>query len=121
MPLELRSDTRLWDAEPGLLGPLEGRVRYVESLGRETLIAVETAADARFVVEAEGNVRAEPGEALRFGLRRGWVYLFDAGGSGIAQIALGCGFTELAHFSRRFKAAFGQSPSEFRARRDTNV
>lgn len=70
--------TRLWDAEPGLLGPLEGRVRYVESLGRETLIAVETAADARFVVEAEGNVRAEPGEALRFGLRRGWVYLFDA-------------------------------------------
>jgi len=39
----------------------------------------------------------------------------------IAQIALGCGFTELAHFSRRFKAAFGQSPSEYRARRDTNV
>ena len=71
--------TRLWDAEPGLLGPLDGRVEYVESLGRETLIGVETAADARFVVEAEGNVRAEPGEALRFGLRRGWVYLFDAG------------------------------------------
>src|SRR5262249_26112510 len=39
----------------------------------------------------------------------------------IAQIALGCGFTELAHFSRRFKAAFDQSPSEYRARRDTNV
>jgi len=70
--------TRLWDAEQGLLGPLEGRVEYVESLGRETLIAVAAAGDTRFVVEAEGNVRAEPGEALRFGLRRGWVYMFDA-------------------------------------------
>ena len=71
--------TRLWDTEPGLLGPLEGRVEYVESLGRETLIAVEAHGETRFVVEAEGRVRAEPGEAVRFGLRRGWVYLFDAG------------------------------------------
>jgi multiple sugar transport system ATP-binding protein len=70
--------TRLWDAEQGLLGPLEGRVEYVESLGRETLIAVAAPGDTRFVVEAEGNVRAEPGEAVRFGLRRGWVYRFDA-------------------------------------------
>jgi ABC-type sugar transport system ATPase subunit len=70
---------RLWDAEAGLLGPLEGRVQYVESLGRETLIAIATADDTRFVVEAEGHVRAEPGETLRFGLRRGWVYLFDVG------------------------------------------
>ena len=30
---------------------------------------------AKFVLEAEGHVRAEPGETLRFGLRRGWVYL----------------------------------------------
>ncbi len=71
--------TRLWEAEQGLLGPLEGRVEYVESLGRETLIAVEAPGQTRFVVEAEGHVRAEPGELLRFGLRRGWVYLFDAG------------------------------------------
>jgi hypothetical protein len=31
------------------------------------------------VVEADGRVRAEPGEPVRFGLRRGWVYLFDVG------------------------------------------
>ena len=70
--------TRLWDAEPGLVGPLDGNVEYVESLGRETLIGVETSRGARFVVEAEGHVRAEPGEALRFGFRKGWLYLFDA-------------------------------------------
>ena len=29
------------------------------------------------MLEAEGHVRAEPGETLRFGLRRGWLYLFD--------------------------------------------
>jgi ABC-type sugar transport system ATPase subunit len=71
--------TRLWDSEANLLGPIEARVAYVESLGRETLIAVEAPGDTRFVVEAEGNVRAELGETVRFGLRRGWIYLFDAG------------------------------------------
>jgi ABC-type sugar transport system ATPase subunit len=71
--------TRLWDSEANLLGPIVGRVEYVESLGRETLIAVEAPGDTRFVVEAEGNVRAELGETVRFGLRRGWIYLFDAG------------------------------------------
>jgi ABC-type sugar transport system ATPase subunit len=69
--------TRLWDAEPDLLGPLDGSVDYVEALGRETLFGVTGPGGAKFVVEAEGNVRAEPGETLRFGLRKGWLYLFD--------------------------------------------
>ena len=71
--------TRLWDTEPGLIGPVEGSVDYVEALGRETLLGVTGPADAKFVIEAEGHVRAEPGETLRFGLRKGWVYLFDPG------------------------------------------
>ncbi len=33
----------------------------------------------------------------------------------IAQIAFGCGFTELAHFSRRFKTAYAVSPRDYRA------
>jgi len=70
--------TRLWESEENLLGPIDGTVGDVESLGRETLIGVEAPGGTRFVVEAEGRVRVEPGEALRFGLRRGWVYLFDA-------------------------------------------
>lgn len=35
----------------------------------------------------------------------------------ISQIAFACGFSDLAHFSRRFKAAYGLSPREFRAER----
>jgi multiple sugar transport system ATP-binding protein len=70
--------TRLWESEGNLLGPIDGTVEYVESLGRETLIGVEASGGTRFVVQADGRVRAEPGEGLRFGLRRGWVYLFDA-------------------------------------------
>ncbi len=71
--------TRLWDSEEGLLGPLEGRVDYIESLGRETLIGVGAGNGAQFVVEAEGHVHVEPHETVRFGLRRGKLYLFDAG------------------------------------------
>jgi len=32
----------------------------------------------------------------------------------ITQIALACGFCDLAHFSRRFKAAYAMSPREYR-------
>jgi AraC-like DNA-binding protein len=38
------------------------------------------------------------------------------GGDSIAQIALACGFSDFAHFSRRYKEAFGASPREDRAR-----
>jgi multiple sugar transport system ATP-binding protein len=69
--------TRLWDSEPGLVGPIEGRVDYVEALGRETLLGVTGPADVPFVIEAEGRVRAEAGDSLRFGPREGWLYLFD--------------------------------------------
>ena len=33
----------------------------------------------------------------------------------ITQIALRCGFSDLAHFSRRFRAAYAMSPSEYRS------
>jgi ABC-type sugar transport system ATPase subunit len=69
--------TRLWDSEADLVGPIEGQVEYVEALGRETLIGVEADGAARFVVEAEGRVRVDPGDPVRFGLRRGRLYLFD--------------------------------------------
>lgn len=32
----------------------------------------------------------------------------------VGEIAAGCGFSEVSHFSRRFKAAFSKSPSQFR-------
>ena len=52
----------------GLLGPIEGRVAYVEALGRETLVGVETDAGATLVTVVEGRARVEVGETLRLGL-----------------------------------------------------
>lgn len=70
--------TRPWDEDAGLLGPIEGRVEFTESLGRETLVGVSAPGDSRFVVSIEGLAQLEPGSSLRFGLRRGWLYVFDA-------------------------------------------
>ena len=69
---------RPWAGDAGLIGPYEGRVQYVEALGRETFFGVEAADGARFVIEAEGNVRIGIGETVRFGLTRDGLHLFDA-------------------------------------------
>ena len=69
---------RLWDDDAGLVGPIDGRVEYTESLGRETVVGVTGPGDARFIVTIDGLVQAEPGSSLRFGLRLGWLYVFDA-------------------------------------------
>jgi ABC-type sugar transport system ATPase subunit len=72
--------TRPWNGDAELVGPIEGRVAYAESLGRETLVGVTGPGESQFVVVIDGLVRVEVGESLRFGLRRGWLYLFEAGG-----------------------------------------
>jgi ABC-type sugar transport system ATPase subunit len=69
---------RLWDDSADLIGPIDGLVEFAESLGRETLVGVTAPGEARFIVTIDGLVQAEPGSSLRFGLRRGWVYVFDA-------------------------------------------
>ena len=61
----------------GLLGPIAGRVEFVEMLGRETLIGVVTAEDLRFTVLADADTPVKPGEQVRFGLEPGRLYLFD--------------------------------------------
>ena len=60
----------------GLLGPIEGRVAYVEALGRETLVGVETDAGATLVTVLEGRARIEVGERLRLGLVEAGVRRF---------------------------------------------
>ena len=67
---------RLW--EDGLVGPIEGRVAYVEALGRETLVGVDTDAGARLVAAVEGRARLEPGAPLRLGLVPDGLRRFDA-------------------------------------------
>jgi ABC-type sugar transport system ATPase subunit len=61
----------------GLLGPIDGRVAFVEQLGRETLIGVETPSGARLVTVVEGRARYEIGEPLRLGLVESGVRRFD--------------------------------------------
>jgi ABC-type sugar transport system ATPase subunit len=58
----------------GLIGPLRGRVEYVEALGRETFVGVEVAG-ARLVVFVEG--RFSVGEELAFGLVASGLRFFD--------------------------------------------
>ena len=67
---------RLW--QDGLIGPIEGRVAYVEALGRETLVGVDTDAGARLVAAVEGRARLQPGEPLRVGLVADGLRQFDA-------------------------------------------
>jgi ABC-type sugar transport system ATPase subunit len=67
---------RLWS--DGLLGPIEGRVAYVEALGRETLVGVDTEAGARLVTVLEGRASVEVGEPLRLGLVETGVRRFPA-------------------------------------------
>ena len=69
--------TRLWREGEDLVGPIDGRAVYVEMLGRETFIGIETAGDASFTVHAEPDVAVRQGERVRFGLERGRLYLFD--------------------------------------------
>ena len=69
---------RPWNDGPAQVGPYQGRVQYVEALGRETFIGVETADEARFVIEAEGSIRVGIDETVHFGLDPGALHLFDA-------------------------------------------
>ncbi|WP_416221651.1 helix-turn-helix domain-containing protein [Rhodohalobacter sp.] len=38
----------------------------------------------------------------------------QTGNKTISQIAFDCGFNNLSHFSRTYKAEYGMSPSEYR-------
>ena len=68
----------LWRDGEGLLGPIAGRTAFVELLGRETLIGVETAGDLHFTVLAEPDATSRPGDRIRFGLEPGRLHLFDS-------------------------------------------
>ena len=69
---------RLWEDGEGLLGPLEGEVAYVEALGRETFLGVDSGPRTRFVVSVAGRSPIRPGERVRFGLVADGLRLFAA-------------------------------------------
>ena len=60
----------------GLVGPLKGRVAFVEALGRETFVGVDVGS-ARLVVFEEGRATRDVGEELEFGLVPAGLRYFD--------------------------------------------
>jgi multiple sugar transport system ATP-binding protein len=64
----------------GLKGPIECTVAYVEALGRESLIGVDTPEGARLVTAVEGRSRLLPGEPFRVGLVESGLCRFGADG-----------------------------------------
>jgi ABC-type sugar transport system ATPase subunit len=60
----------------GLIGPLRGRVAFVEALGRETFVGVDVGR-ARLVVFEEGRARRGVGEPIEFGLVREGLRYFE--------------------------------------------
>jgi ABC-type sugar transport system ATPase subunit len=69
---------RLWSEGEGLVGPLQGRLEYVESLGRETFAGVAVADSLHFVVRADGRLRLQIGDTIWFGFERDRLYAFEA-------------------------------------------
>jgi ABC-type sugar transport system ATPase subunit len=66
-----------WEADRGLLGPMQGRVEYIEALGRETFVGVAVSKDLRFVLQLEGTNTVRIGEDVEFGLEPGKLHVFD--------------------------------------------
>jgi ABC-type sugar transport system ATPase subunit len=64
----------------GLVGPIAGRVAFVEALGRETLVGVDTEAGARLVSAVEGRAGYTVGEPIRVGLVAEGMRRFGADG-----------------------------------------
>jgi ABC-type sugar transport system ATPase subunit len=65
--------------QDGLHGPIEGTVAYVEALGRETLVGVDSDG-TRLVAVFDGRADLEVGAPLRVGLVPAGMQRFDADG-----------------------------------------
>jgi ABC-type sugar transport system ATPase subunit len=68
---------RPWNPDVGLLGPLDGRVEYVEALGRETFAGLRTGPETLLVVLLDGTAAIQVGTTLRFGLHPAGLRYFD--------------------------------------------
>jgi hypothetical protein len=69
---------RVWRDGAGLIGPISGRVEYVEMPGRETMVGVAVADGTRLVVDADPDFKPRPADTISFGIEQGRIYLFDS-------------------------------------------
>jgi ABC-type sugar transport system ATPase subunit len=68
---------RPWADGSGLLGPLSGRVEYIEALGRETFVGVRHDEATRLVLCVDGRSDAQPGDTVTYGLVPEGLRYFD--------------------------------------------
>ena len=68
---------RVWRDGDNLVGPLSGRVEYVEALGRETFVGVDVGG-AQLIVHHDGRAALLPGDRIEFGLVPGDLRFFSA-------------------------------------------
>jgi len=68
---------RVWDDGTRLIGPISGRVEYVEMLGRENLVGVAVTDESRLVIDADADFGPRPGDTIAVGIQPGRIYLFD--------------------------------------------
>jgi ABC-type sugar transport system ATPase subunit len=69
---------RVWRDGTSMIGPISGRVEYVEMLGRETMVGVAVADGTRLVVDADADFGHRPGDTIPVGIEPGRIYLFDS-------------------------------------------
>jgi ABC-type sugar transport system ATPase subunit len=70
--------TRIWRDGARMIGPISGRVEYVEMLGRESLVGVGVTDGTRLVVDADADFGHRPGDTIPVGIEQGRIYLFDS-------------------------------------------
>jgi multiple sugar transport system ATP-binding protein len=68
---------RLWRDGEGLRGPVDGRVEFVEMLGRESYVGVRVADDVLLTVFVTPDVHVRPGDEVACGVEPSSVHLFD--------------------------------------------
>ncbi|WP_066649217.1 MULTISPECIES: helix-turn-helix domain-containing protein [Sphingomonas] len=116
-----RALVRCRPAQPSLalLAKAEEFIRENLS-GRLSVAAIARAIDATpdgLVDLFRQHHGVTPGEYQRRLRLKGAVSLLSETAMPLSEIALACGFYDQAHFTRSFKALYGQAPSRFRAAR----
>jgi multiple sugar transport system ATP-binding protein len=69
--------THPWTRERPLVGPIQGRVAYLEALGRETFVGLDIGG-GRYLVQVGGEQRPQIGEMLELGFEAAGMHLFAA-------------------------------------------
>lgn len=115
------------DHEPRLWGRLALRERANQVIDAQagdpelnpSAVAAALGISLRYLQEIFRDNGATPSDWIwrrRLEMSRRDLCAPSMAATSISHIAFACGFSDVAHFSRRFRAAYGMSPRDFRAK-----